>query len=197
MNESKMGGMVAAIERGWVQREIEAAAYRQQQAVDAGETVVVGVNSFTGPERTRLRRERGLAQTCRRDGRTGADRARASPPRSARSPPLAGGPRAGHGAGPLRRQFDAGDPGGGRELRNRGRDRRKLAQGLRRIPANAAALTPDQRTHPEDVHGPRRQQGQGGERDAGLHHHGTLAQRERTGESVGENAVLVLKARKR
>jgi methylmalonyl-CoA mutase N-terminal domain/subunit len=44
------GGMVAAIERGWVQREIEEAAYRHQQAVDAGETVVVGVNRFTGAD---------------------------------------------------------------------------------------------------------------------------------------------------
>ena len=42
-----LGGMMAAIERGWVQREIEDAAYRHQQAVDAGETVVVGVNRFT------------------------------------------------------------------------------------------------------------------------------------------------------
>jgi methylmalonyl-CoA mutase, N-terminal domain len=42
-----LGGMVGAIERGWVQREIEEAAYRHQQAVDAGETVVVGVNRFT------------------------------------------------------------------------------------------------------------------------------------------------------
>jgi methylmalonyl-CoA mutase N-terminal domain/subunit len=41
-----LGGMVAAIERGWVQREIEEAAYRHQQAVDAGETVVVGANRF-------------------------------------------------------------------------------------------------------------------------------------------------------
>ena len=41
-----LGGMVAAIERGWVQREIEDAAYRHQQAVDSGETVVVGVNRF-------------------------------------------------------------------------------------------------------------------------------------------------------
>ena len=41
-----LGGMVAAIERGWVQREIEDAAYRHQQAVDCGETVVVGVNRF-------------------------------------------------------------------------------------------------------------------------------------------------------
>jgi methylmalonyl-CoA mutase N-terminal domain/subunit len=44
-----LGGMVAAIERGWVQREMEDAAYRRQQAVDAGETVVVGVNRFNSP----------------------------------------------------------------------------------------------------------------------------------------------------
>ncbi len=43
------GGMLAAVEGGWVQREIEAASYRHQQSVDAGETVVVGVNAFTGP----------------------------------------------------------------------------------------------------------------------------------------------------
>jgi methylmalonyl-CoA mutase N-terminal domain/subunit len=45
-----LGGMVSAIERGWVQREIEDAAYRHQQAVDAGKTVVVGVNRFTSPQ---------------------------------------------------------------------------------------------------------------------------------------------------
>ena len=43
-----LGGMVAAIERGWVQREIEDAAYRHQQAVDSGEAVLVGVNRFAG-----------------------------------------------------------------------------------------------------------------------------------------------------
>jgi methylmalonyl-CoA mutase, N-terminal domain len=45
-----MGGMVAAIERGWVQREIEDAAFRHQQAVDSGARVVVGANRFTGPD---------------------------------------------------------------------------------------------------------------------------------------------------
>jgi methylmalonyl-CoA mutase N-terminal domain/subunit len=44
-----LGGMVTAIERGWVQREMEDAAYRHQQAVEAGETLVVGVNRFIGP----------------------------------------------------------------------------------------------------------------------------------------------------
>jgi methylmalonyl-CoA mutase, N-terminal domain len=41
-----LGGMVAAIERGWVQQEIEQAAYQQQQDIDSGKTVVVGVNRF-------------------------------------------------------------------------------------------------------------------------------------------------------
>jgi methylmalonyl-CoA mutase N-terminal domain/subunit len=45
-----LGGMVAAIERGWVQREIEDAAYRHQQAIESGEAVVVGVNRFTSSE---------------------------------------------------------------------------------------------------------------------------------------------------
>src|ERR1700684_2923678 len=49
-----LGGMVAAIERGWVQREIEDAAYQHQQAVDSGDSVVVGVNRFAGEDSTEL-----------------------------------------------------------------------------------------------------------------------------------------------
>src|SRR5271154_2282330 len=45
-----MGGMLRAIERGWVQQEIQNAAYRQQQQVDSGAAVVVGVNRFTSEE---------------------------------------------------------------------------------------------------------------------------------------------------
>jgi methylmalonyl-CoA mutase N-terminal domain/subunit len=45
-----LGGMPRAIERGWVQQEIQNAAYRQQKAVDSGEAVVVGVNRFAGDE---------------------------------------------------------------------------------------------------------------------------------------------------
>ena len=41
-----MGGMLAAIENGFVQREIHEAAYRYQLAVEKGETDVVGVNCF-------------------------------------------------------------------------------------------------------------------------------------------------------
>ena len=42
----KRGGAVAAIEAGYLQEEIEQAAYEHAQAVDAGEMVVVGVNRF-------------------------------------------------------------------------------------------------------------------------------------------------------
>ncbi len=41
-----MGGMLKAIERGYVQSEIQNAAYEFQQAVDGLEAVVVGVNRF-------------------------------------------------------------------------------------------------------------------------------------------------------
>ena len=43
----KLGGMLRAIERGWVQQEIQNAAYDYQRAVDTGEATVVGVNRFT------------------------------------------------------------------------------------------------------------------------------------------------------
>ncbi len=41
-----LGGMLKAIERGFVQQEIQNAAYAYQQAVDRAEQVVVGVNRF-------------------------------------------------------------------------------------------------------------------------------------------------------
>ena len=46
------GGVLAAIESGFIQAEIQEAAYRAQQAVDAGEAVVVGVNRFAADETT-------------------------------------------------------------------------------------------------------------------------------------------------
>ena len=41
-----MGGTLRAIETGYIQREIQAAAYRYQKAVESGEQVIVGVNRF-------------------------------------------------------------------------------------------------------------------------------------------------------
>ncbi len=41
-----MGGMIAAIEHGYPQHEIAESAYRFQQAIDAREQIVVGVNEY-------------------------------------------------------------------------------------------------------------------------------------------------------
>ena len=42
-----MGGTLAAIEAGFIQREIQDSAYIAQQAIDTGRAVVVGVNRYT------------------------------------------------------------------------------------------------------------------------------------------------------
>ena len=41
-----MGGMLRAIELGYVQREIQEAAYRYQRAIETGDAIVVGVNRY-------------------------------------------------------------------------------------------------------------------------------------------------------
>jgi len=46
----RLGGMLAAIEAGFVQRSIQDAAYQAQKAIDSGERVVVGVNQFTAAD---------------------------------------------------------------------------------------------------------------------------------------------------
>src|SRR3954470_22923743 len=46
-----MGGMVAAIERGYPQREIAEASYRYQVSVDKKEKIIVGVNDFVAKEK--------------------------------------------------------------------------------------------------------------------------------------------------
>jgi methylmalonyl-CoA mutase N-terminal domain/subunit len=42
-----LGGMLKAIERGFVQKEIQNAAYEYQRAIEKGQATVVGVNRFT------------------------------------------------------------------------------------------------------------------------------------------------------
>src|SRR5213076_1779786 len=46
----ELGGAVVAVELGFVQNEIEQAAFRWQQQVESGERVIVGVNRFTEGE---------------------------------------------------------------------------------------------------------------------------------------------------
>jgi len=45
-NIDEMGGAAAAIEKGFVQREIQDSAYRYQREIERGERVVVGLNRF-------------------------------------------------------------------------------------------------------------------------------------------------------
>jgi len=50
----ELGGAVAAIEQGFVQGEVEQAAFRWQREVEAGERVIVGVNRFTEGEEEQI-----------------------------------------------------------------------------------------------------------------------------------------------
>ena len=43
------GGTLTAIEAGMIQREIQESAYRAQQKIDSGESIVVGVNRYATP----------------------------------------------------------------------------------------------------------------------------------------------------
>ncbi len=73
-----LGGAVAAVEAGFIQGEIEEAAYRFQTAVEAGDSIVVGVNAFTdeSPERIELHRvdPAGEARQRERTARVRAER---------------------------------------------------------------------------------------------------------------------------
>ncbi len=46
----ELGGAVAAIERGFIQAEIEESAFRYQREVESGERPIVGVNAFAEDE---------------------------------------------------------------------------------------------------------------------------------------------------
>jgi methylmalonyl-CoA mutase N-terminal domain/subunit len=47
-----MGGAPAAIERGYIQKEIQDSAYRYQREIEEGKRVVVGLNRFQTEEET-------------------------------------------------------------------------------------------------------------------------------------------------
>ncbi|MCG8689291.1 MAG: methylmalonyl-CoA mutase family protein [Desulfobacterales bacterium] len=43
----KMGGMLEAVQSGWVEKQIMEARLKKQKAIESGEKILVGVNSFT------------------------------------------------------------------------------------------------------------------------------------------------------
>ena len=45
-----MGGSVAAVEKGYIQQEIQESAYRYQKEIESGDRVIVGVNQFQTKE---------------------------------------------------------------------------------------------------------------------------------------------------
>jgi methylmalonyl-CoA mutase N-terminal domain/subunit len=50
----EMGGMVKAIEKGYIQKEIASMAYKYQKEVERGERIIVGVNKFQTDEKLQL-----------------------------------------------------------------------------------------------------------------------------------------------
>ncbi len=61
-----MGGTVKAIENGYIQKEIQNAAYQVQKAIETKEMTVVGVNDFVSPDSTNhklLRVDEALGKT--------------------------------------------------------------------------------------------------------------------------------------
>lgn len=46
----QMGGAVAAIEKGYIQQEIQESSYRYQKEIESGKRILVGVNKFQIPE---------------------------------------------------------------------------------------------------------------------------------------------------
>ncbi len=52
-----MGGATIAVERGYMQNEIQEAAYAAQKAIESGEQIVVGVNQFEIEEEISLERQ--------------------------------------------------------------------------------------------------------------------------------------------
>lgn len=55
-NIDAIGGALAAVESGYMQREIQESAYRTQKQIECGEIIVVGVNAFQADEPTTPKR---------------------------------------------------------------------------------------------------------------------------------------------
>ena len=81
---AEIGGVVAGIERGFFQREIQEASFRYQRAVESGELRIVGVNAYTDHRPIKVPRLK-ISERARRQQskRLAALRARRDPARHA------------------------------------------------------------------------------------------------------------------
>ena len=123
-----LGGMVAAIERAYPQREIAEAAYRYQLAVDRKEKIIVGVNEYVAEEKPieTLQIDESVARA--QAGAPAASCARNAPPKKCE-----------RRLGALRKaaageeNSDALHLRSGEGLRHAGRNLRRAARRLRRV----------------------------------------------------------------
>jgi methylmalonyl-CoA mutase N-terminal domain/subunit len=61
-----MGGAIAAIESGFIQREVDESAYRIQKEIERGERIVVGLNQFKTEEKVSIQTFKGNPKTAQR-----------------------------------------------------------------------------------------------------------------------------------
>ncbi len=128
----ELGGSVRAIEQGYIQREIEEAAYRYQREMDEQQQIVVGVNRFQQAEEPPI-------PTLRIDpdvGRRQAAKLAALRDRRDNAAVDVGAGRARSG-GARQRKRDAAYPGGRRGVRDARRDQRHAAPCLWRAALRA------------------------------------------------------------
>ena len=123
----RMGGMLRAIEMGFVQKEIQEAAYQAQRALEDKRQVVVGVNEFVSEGAARVPGLRGGRAAGRRAVRAAPGGAR--PARGRPGPGRAAGADVGRGR---HRQPPSAHPGRRPGLRHHRGDLRRPAQRLRR-----------------------------------------------------------------
>ncbi len=124
-----MGGMVAAIEKGFPQREIQDSAYQYQKAVERGEQVIVGVNKYAMTDEPSEIPILVIDESVRdTPGRTA--RANARTPRRRRSCERA---RQTETGGAEKREHDAGNDRSRARLRNARRNLFSAARRLRNL----------------------------------------------------------------
>ena len=133
----ELGGMVAAVKTGYVQQQIQEAAYRTQRAIDAGERVVVGVNRYTvaGERPAKLARVDPALRQVQIAGLAAVKKQRSDSRRARGARGAApGSPQRGHEPG-------AADPRRGQGVREPRRDLPGAARRVRRAQGAGGALT--------------------------------------------------------
>ena len=131
----RMGGAVAAIEKGFIQKEIGASAYRFQREIEKGERIIVGLNRFQTHEDKltgllKVDPEVGAKQVARlQELKNTRDNAAVQQALAELKTAAAG-----------HRQPDAAHPEGGQGPGHPGRGLRHPAGGLRRIRSPGADI---------------------------------------------------------